>query len=91
MCKFLSNLVRFLDNHSRYAQNDSFTLGPTSFLTPERNGSQSPDKRVNSNPSPAPIMVKKIEKNWHKNVLLVVQKHKAPANETAVTEKLSHQ
>ena len=32
MCKFLSNSVHFLDSHSRYAQNDSFTLGPTSFL-----------------------------------------------------------
>ena len=29
--KFLSNLVHFLDSHSRYAQNDSFALGPTSF------------------------------------------------------------
>ena len=30
--KFLSNSVHFLDIYSRYAQNDSFTLDPTSFL-----------------------------------------------------------
>ena len=36
MCKFLSNSVRFLDTHSRYTQNDSFTLGPTSFLKKSR-------------------------------------------------------
>ena len=36
MCKFLSNSVRFLDNHSRYAQNDSFSLGPTSFWKKSR-------------------------------------------------------
>ena len=36
MCKFLSNSVHFLDNHSRYAQNDSFTLGLTSFLKNSR-------------------------------------------------------
>ena len=36
MCKFLSNSVHFLDNHSRYAQNDSFTLGSTSFLKKSR-------------------------------------------------------
>ena len=35
-CKFLSNSVRFLDSHSRYAQNDSFTLGITSFLKKSR-------------------------------------------------------
>ena len=36
MCKFLSNSVRFLDSHSRYAQNDSFTLSLTSFLKKSR-------------------------------------------------------
>ena len=36
MCKFLSNSVHFLDSHSWYAQNDSFSLGPTSFLKKSR-------------------------------------------------------
>ena len=36
MFKFLSNLVHFLDNYSRYAH-DSFTLGSTSFLKKSRN------------------------------------------------------
>ena len=66
MCKFLSNSVRFLDSHSRYAQNDSFALSLTSFLkiqeflgpqmAPARNDSQSPNKRMDS--TPAPIRVK---------------------------------
>ena len=33
---FLSNLVRFLESHSRYAQNDSIALSPTSFLKKSR-------------------------------------------------------
>ena len=36
MCKFLSNSVHFLDNHSRYAQNNSFTQGSTTFLKKSR-------------------------------------------------------
>ena len=36
MCKFLSNSVRFLDNHSRNAKNNSFTLSLTSFWKKSR-------------------------------------------------------
>ena len=54
--KFLPNLVHFLNTNSKYPQNDSFNLNPTSSLKQSRflrtlgakNGWQSSDKRVDS-------------------------------------------